>query len=63
MPALTASLMMALDALIVTRLNEAGVTFRVRDFGPYRVYYDFSRRVSPAEFGLDVQRPLAVQDE
>ncbi|GIV81339.1 MAG: hypothetical protein KatS3mg051_0693 [Anaerolineae bacterium] len=51
-----------LDALIAARLNEAGVTFHVRDFGPYRVYHDFSRRVSPAELGLDAQRPLPAQE-
>lgn len=50
-----------LDALIAARLGRAGVTFQARDFGPYRVYYDFSRRVSPAEFGLDTQRPLAAR--
>lgn len=53
----------ALDTLVAARLAEAGVTFRTRDFGPYRVYYDFSRRVSPAQFGLDAQHPLGTQME
>ncbi|MCZ7539341.1 MAG: hypothetical protein M5U29_05395 [Anaerolineae bacterium] len=43
----------ALDGCIAAELGAAGVTYQTRDFGPYRVYYDFSRRVSPREFGLD----------
>ncbi|MBP8973790.1 MAG: glycosyltransferase family 39 protein, partial [Anaerolineae bacterium] len=43
----------ALDARIAAGLGAAGVSYQTRDFGPYRVYYDFSRRVSPRDFGLD----------
>jgi hypothetical protein len=50
----------ALDARIAARLGAAGVSYRTRDFGPYRVYYDFSRRVSPREFGLDAGRCSAA---
>lgn len=46
----------ALDERIATELGAAGVSYRTRDFGPYRVYYEFSRRVSPREFGLDAER-------
>lgn len=41
-----------LDRAIEAALDEAGVGYRTRDFGPYRVYYDFSRRVSPRELAL-----------
>ncbi len=47
-----------LDALIAARLAARGITYRVRDFGPYRVYFDFSARVDPRELGLDSQRPI-----
>jgi len=39
----------ALDRAIETALAEAGVRYQIRDIGPYRVYYDFSERVSPRE--------------
>ncbi len=48
----------ALDARIAAELGAAGVSYRTRDFGPYRVYYDFSRRVSPRDFGLDAAEPF-----
>ncbi|MEW6578701.1 MAG: glycosyltransferase family 39 protein [Chloroflexota bacterium] len=48
----------ALDARIAAELGAAGVSYRTRDFGPYRVYYEFSRRVSPREFGLDAPEPF-----
>lgn len=38
-----------LDAEIAQQLAAASITVRMRDFGPYRVYYDISRRVAPAE--------------
>ena len=49
---------LALDARIAAELGAAGVSYRTRDFGPYRVYYDFSRRVSPRDFGLDSAEPF-----
>ena len=42
----------ALDRAIEAALAEAGVRYRVRDFGPYRVYYDLSRRISPRDVTL-----------
>lgn len=48
----------ALDARIAAGLGAAGVSYRTRDFGPYRVYYEFSRRVSPRDFGLDAPEPF-----
>ncbi|MBP8975019.1 MAG: hypothetical protein KBH93_14225, partial [Anaerolineae bacterium] len=48
----------ALDARIAAELGAAGVSYQTRDFGPYRVYYDFSRRVSPRDFGLDAEEPF-----
>jgi len=42
----------ALDRAIEAALAEIEVRYRVRDFGPYRVYYDFARRVSPREVTL-----------
>jgi hypothetical protein len=42
----------ALDRAIEAALAEAGVRAQVREFGPYRVYYDFSRRVSPRDLAL-----------
>jgi hypothetical protein len=47
-----------LDAMIAQRLAEAGITVQTRDFGPYRVYYDFSARVAPSDLGLDSSQPL-----
>lgn len=44
----------ALDRAVEAALAEADVRYRTRDFGPYRVYYDFSQRVSPREFDLSL---------
>lgn len=41
-----------LDALIVRKLAARDIAYAVRDFGPYRVYYDFSERVAPVDIGL-----------
>jgi hypothetical protein len=45
-----------LDAVIAERLADAGVAYGTRDFGPYRVYYDLSARVAPADVGLGPPR-------
>jgi hypothetical protein len=45
-----------LDALIVSRLTEAQITYQTRAIGRYRVYYDFSRRVGPTD--LDLSDPF-----
>lgn len=50
-----------LDTLIAARLAAAHITYQSRDFGGYRVYYDFSRRVAPADVGLDSPRLLSEQ--
>ncbi len=47
-----------LDAVIVSRLDTAGITYQTQEVGPYRVYYDFSARVAPADLGLDSPQPL-----
>jgi hypothetical protein len=47
-----------IDTVIVQRLAAAGITYRTADRGHYRVYYDFSERVSPSQLGLDAPRPL-----
>lgn len=41
-----------LDALIVRKLAARDIAYAVREFGPYRVYYDFSARVAPVDIGL-----------
>jgi hypothetical protein len=51
-----------LDALIAIRLAAVGITYQARDIGRYRVYYDFSARVSPADVGLTVPRPLDAEE-
>jgi hypothetical protein len=28
------------------------ITYRIKDIGPYRVYYDFSTIITPQEIGL-----------
>jgi hypothetical protein len=43
----------ALDAAITDRLAGAGITYQVEEIDVYRVYYDFSRRITPAELGID----------
>lgn len=52
----------ALDEAIERRLGEAGITFQIRDFGRYRLYYDFSERAAPAEFGLDANTFTLSED-
>lgn len=49
----------ALDELLLARLDGAGITYRQHKIGPYHVYYDLSRRVSPRElgFGATSSRP------
>jgi len=45
----------ALDRAIERTLAEARVRYRVRDFGPYRVYYDLSRHISPRDVTLTLR--------
>jgi len=49
-----------LDRLIAAQLDEAGITYQIRDIGRYKVYYDFSERVAPADFDLNVQQSANV---
>jgi hypothetical protein len=44
-----------LDVLIAAQLADAHITYRTHDIGRYRVYDDFSERVVPADFELDVK--------
>ncbi len=46
-----------LEAFLQAAFAERGVTYRLRDIGPYRVYYDFSAKLTPAEIGLGAARP------
>jgi 4-amino-4-deoxy-L-arabinose transferase-like glycosyltransferase len=41
----------ALDALLRERLARLGIAFQEEEIGPYRVFYNLSRRVSPEELG------------
>lgn len=41
-----------LDTLLEQRFAAQDITFQARDFGPYRVYTNFSRRVQPGDIGL-----------
>jgi 4-amino-4-deoxy-L-arabinose transferase-like glycosyltransferase len=40
-----------LDALLRERFADQGVTFRETQIGPYRVFYDLSRKATPEELG------------
>jgi hypothetical protein len=40
-----------LDALLRERLTGAGVTFLEEQIGPYRIFYDLSRKTLPEELG------------
>jgi hypothetical protein len=40
-----------LDALLRERLTGAGVTFLEQQIGPYRIFYDLSRKTLPEELG------------
>lgn len=41
-----------LDTILVQKLNQAGVSYRQQTIGPYMVYYDLSRKITPDELGL-----------
>ncbi len=41
-----------LDTLVATHLHGAGVTYARTTIGPYTIFYDLSRRISPDELGL-----------
>jgi hypothetical protein len=41
-----------LGAFLQGAFSEKGITYRIRDIGPYRVYYDLSSTTSPLELGL-----------
>jgi hypothetical protein len=48
-----------LDALLDREFAARGITYQMRGFGPYRVYYDFSARIAPSELGVDWARPVS----
>ncbi|MCZ7542501.1 MAG: glycosyltransferase family 39 protein [Anaerolineae bacterium] len=50
-----------LDDVIRQRMADHGVTFEERAIGPYRVFHDLSRRISPHELGLDHIQADSVQ--
>jgi hypothetical protein len=41
-----------LEAYLQHGFAERGITYHIKDIGPYRVYYDLSTNVSPPELGL-----------
>jgi len=41
-----------LEAYLQRAFTERGITYRIQDIGPYRVYYDLSSAISPQEIGL-----------
>jgi hypothetical protein len=41
-----------LEAYLRRAFAERGITYRLQDIGPYRVYYDFSALVTSSEIGL-----------
>jgi hypothetical protein len=41
-----------LEAHLQRAFVERGITYRIQDIGPYRIYYDLSVAVSPQELGL-----------
>ena len=41
-----------LEAYLQKTFAQWGITYQVKDIGPYRVYYDFSEIVTPQEIGL-----------
>ncbi len=43
----------ALDAAIAELLAAANISYQTEQIGVYRVYYDFSQRVSPLDVGID----------
>lgn len=43
----------ALDRILVEWFTANAVTYRIQQIGPYTVYYELSRRVTPAELGVD----------
>lgn len=49
-----------LDDAIAARMAEAGVRYRTQDFGPYRVYYDLSEHIAPADLGLNQWPPAPM---
>jgi hypothetical protein len=50
-----------LDALIAARLAAVGITYQTRQIGRYRVYYDFSARIAPADVGLTAPRSFDME--
>jgi hypothetical protein len=44
-----------LDDLLAERLLAAGTDFAEKEIGPYRVFYDLARKVTPQELGLGHQ--------
>jgi hypothetical protein len=50
-----------LDTLIAARLAEIGITYQTLAIGRYRVYYDFSARIAPADVGLTTPRPFGTE--
>jgi hypothetical protein len=44
-----------LEAYLQGAFAERGITYRIQDIGPYRVYYDLSSSISPQEIGLGLQ--------
>ncbi|MHB8628018.1 MAG: glycosyltransferase family 39 protein [Aggregatilineales bacterium] len=44
----------SLDAILVDKLAQAGITYQRQVIGPYTVYYDLSHRITPDVLGLEL---------
>jgi hypothetical protein len=51
-PVLVSANLRTLDAAIVERLAAAEISYQRESIGPYTIFYDLSRKVSPEALGL-----------
>ncbi len=56
-PALLTANLPNLDTIIAERLDAAGIHYSRQALGPYTVFYDLSRKVNPADLGLQSLGP------
>ncbi len=46
-----------LETFLETAFDEKIIAYKIRDIGPYRVYYDLSKQITPVEIGLGPGKP------
>ena len=51
-PVLVTAMLPQLDQIITQRLKANDITYQRQTIGPYTIFYDLSRRVTPVELGL-----------